>query len=77
MASVREVTVLAHPTKFGKIATLRQAPIGNVRRAITDSEVLKSEVAALRERRMELEGTSLDSVRVGNGSLQETSEVWR
>ena len=60
IASVREVAVVAHHTKLGKIATVRQAAIGRVRRVITDSAVLKTGVSALRERGLEVEVASLD-----------------
>jgi DeoR/GlpR family transcriptional regulator of sugar metabolism len=36
MASAREITVLADHTKFGRIATVRQAPIERIRRLVTD-----------------------------------------
>lgn len=55
MASAREVNVLADHTKFGKIATVRQAPIERVYRVVTDSGVRESDVASLRESGTEVE----------------------
>ncbi len=55
MASAKEVTVLADHTKFGKIATMRVAPIERVRRLVTDRGVPEATVAALREQGVEVE----------------------
>jgi DeoR/GlpR family transcriptional regulator of sugar metabolism len=60
MASAREVTVLADHSKFGKIATVRQASIERIHRVVTDSEVGPAHVAALREKGVEVEVASLD-----------------
>jgi DeoR/GlpR family transcriptional regulator of sugar metabolism len=54
MAAAREIIVLADHTKFGKIATVRQAPIEKIRRLITDSGAPEASVAALRERGVEV-----------------------
>ena len=54
MAAAREIFVLADHTKFGKIATVRQAPIEKIRRLITDSGAPEASVAALRERGVEV-----------------------
>jgi len=48
MASAREITVLADHTKFGRIATVRQAPIERIRRLVTDSGVPEAQKRALR-----------------------------
>ena len=58
MASAREVIVLADHTKFGKIATMRVAPIAQVRRLITDPGIPESTLAALREEGVEVEVTA-------------------
>ena len=60
MASAREVNVLADHTKFGKIATVRQAPIERVHRVVTDSGVRETEVSSLREKGTEVEVAALD-----------------
>ena len=60
MASAREVTVLADHSKFGKIATVRQASIERIHRVVTDSGVGPAHVAALREKGVEVEVASLD-----------------
>lgn len=58
MASAREVIVLADHTKFGNIATMRVAPIEQVRRLITDSGTPESTLAALRKEGIEVEVTA-------------------
>lgn len=55
MASAKEITVLADHTKFGKIAMMRVAPIGRVRRLVSDSMVPEAVVADLREQGIEVE----------------------
>ena len=55
MASAKEITVMADHTKFGKIAMMRVAPIGRMRRLISDSMVPEAVVADLREQGMEVE----------------------
>ena len=59
MASAREITVLADHTKFGRIATVRQAPIERIRRLVTDSGVPEASVEELRERGVEVEVVSI------------------
>jgi DeoR/GlpR family transcriptional regulator of sugar metabolism len=59
MATAQEITVLADHTKFGRIATVRQAPIERVRRVVTDSGVAEADVTGLRERGIEVEVVSL------------------
>jgi len=54
MASAREINVLADHTKFGKIATVRQAPIERVYRVVTDSGIRESDAASLREQGVEV-----------------------
>ena len=49
MAIAREVTVLADHTKFGRIATMRQAPISGVRRLVTGAATPAEIVQAIRE----------------------------
>lgn len=63
MASAREITVLADHTKFGKIATVRQAPMERIHRVVTDSGVGPAHVAALREKGVEVEVASLEGAR--------------
>lgn len=60
MASAREINVLADSTKFGKIATMRQAPIERLHRVVTDSGVGDADVASLREKGVEVEVAPLD-----------------
>ena len=60
MASAREITVVADYTKFGKIATVRQAPMERIYRVVTDSGVGPAHVAALPEKAVEVEVASLD-----------------
>jgi DeoR family transcriptional regulator of aga operon len=60
MDSAREITVLADHSKFGKIATVRQASIERIHRVVTDSAVGPAHVAALREKGVEVEVASLD-----------------
>lgn len=55
MASAEEVIVLADHTKLGKIATMRVAPLGRVRRLITDRNAPEAALAALREGGVEVE----------------------
>ena len=50
MGAAREVTVLADHTKFGRVATMRVAPIARVRRIVTDDKVPPDLLTALRER---------------------------
>jgi DeoR/GlpR family transcriptional regulator of sugar metabolism len=59
MASAREIAVLADHTKFGRIATVRQAPIERIRRLVTDSGVPEASVEELRERGVEVEVVSI------------------
>lgn len=54
MAIANEVTVLADRTKFGRIATMRQAPITDVRRVVTDSGAPPPAVEAIREQGVEV-----------------------
>jgi DeoR/GlpR family transcriptional regulator of sugar metabolism len=58
-ASAREITVLADHTKFGRIATVRQAPIERIRRLVTDSGVPEASVEELHERGVEVEVVSI------------------
>ena len=60
MASAREINVLADHTKFGKIATVRQAPIKRVSRVITDAGVRETDVMSLREQGVEVAVATLD-----------------
>ena len=55
IASAREVTVLADHTKFGRVATMRVAPIERVRRLITDRRTPEATLTALREQGVEVE----------------------
>ena len=55
MAAAGEITVLADHTKFGRIATVRQAPLERIRRLVTDSKLPHESVAALRDRGVEVE----------------------
>lgn len=55
LASVRYINVLADHTKFGKIATIRQAPMERVYRVVTDSGVPDEDVVALRDLGVEVE----------------------
>lgn len=57
MNVVREVTVLADSTKFGRVATMRVAPINAVHRVITDSAVAQEDVETLRD-----QGVTVDVV---------------
>jgi len=54
MASTREIIVLADHTKFGKIATMRQAPIKSIQRLVTDSGTPDRYITALREQGVEV-----------------------
>lgn len=54
MAVAREINILADHTKFGKIATVRQAPIERVSRVITNHEIPQTTVASLREQGVEV-----------------------
>jgi DeoR/GlpR family transcriptional regulator of sugar metabolism len=49
MASVREVVVLADHSKFGRVATVRVAPLMRIRRIITGRELPTEDVELLRE----------------------------
>jgi DeoR family transcriptional regulator of aga operon len=62
MAAAREIIVLADHTKFGRIATMRQAPMERIRRVITDTGIPETYVTALRER-----GVDVEVVQVGQG----------
>ncbi len=55
MSVAREITVLADHTKFGRIATMRVAPIERVHRVITDSGVPSEDVNTLRDRGVAVE----------------------
>jgi len=55
LSVAREVTVLADHTKFGKIATMRVAPIKRVQRVITDGGVAEDQVATLRDQGIAVE----------------------
>jgi DeoR family transcriptional regulator of aga operon len=74
MAAVREITVLADHTKFGKIATMRQAPIERVQRLITDWQTPESALTALRTQGVEVieaareSGTKRSSEALSNDS---------
>lgn len=48
MNVVREISVLADNTKFGRVATVRVAPINAVHRVITDNDVAQEDVETLR-----------------------------
>ncbi len=50
MSAAREVTVLADHTKFGRVATVRVAPIAHVRRIVTDDKAPPDFLTVLRER---------------------------
>jgi DeoR/GlpR family transcriptional regulator of sugar metabolism len=60
MTIAREITVLADHTKFGRIATVRQAPIERVLRVVTDPGVPDAIVRSLGERGVEVEVASPD-----------------
>ena len=49
LASAREITVLADRTKFGRVATVRVAPMARVRRIVTDAQLPDDHLIALRE----------------------------
>ncbi len=53
--AAREVVVLADHTKFGRVATVRVAPLSRVRRIITGCELASAEAALLRERGVAIE----------------------
>jgi DeoR/GlpR family transcriptional regulator of sugar metabolism len=55
MEVAREIIVLADHTKFGKIATIRVAPIKRVHRVITDSGVAAEDVETLRDQGVDVE----------------------
>ena len=55
MAIAGETTVLADHTKFGRIATLRQAPITAARRLVTDAGAPQPIVEAIREQGVEVD----------------------
>ncbi len=54
MAIASEINVLADHTKFGCIATMRQAPITGVQRLVTDVGASPSDVRAIREQGVEV-----------------------
>lgn len=54
MAAAQEITVLADHTKFGRVATMRQAPLERVHRIITDTGVSEATTKALREQSLEV-----------------------
>jgi DeoR/GlpR family transcriptional regulator of sugar metabolism len=60
MASAQEITVLADHTKFGKVATMRVAPIERIRRLITDVGTPQASITALREQGVEVELVSTE-----------------
>ena len=60
MAIAREITVLADHTKFGRIATVRQAPIERILRVVTDPGVSDAIVTTLCERGVDVEVASPD-----------------
>lgn len=60
MASAQEITVLADHTKFGKVATMRVAPIERVWRVITDVGTPQASITALREQGVEVELVSTE-----------------
>jgi len=55
MAAAREITVLADQTKFGRIATVRVAPITRVRRIVTDTGIAADHLAGLREQGIDVD----------------------
>ena len=55
MAIAGEITVLADHTKFGRIATLRQAPISGVRRLVTDAGAPSAIVEAIGDQGVEVD----------------------
>lgn len=57
MAIASEITILADHTKFGCIATMRQASITDVQRLITDTEAPLSDVQAIRKQGVEVHVT--------------------
>ncbi len=59
MSIAGEITVLADHTKFGRIATMRQAPITGVRRLVTDAETPPEMVDAIREQGVEVDVVEL------------------
>jgi DeoR family transcriptional regulator of aga operon len=65
MAAAREIIVLADHTKFGRIATMRQAPMERIRRLITDTGIPETFVTALRERGVEIEVVQIGQGRAG------------
>ena len=52
LAATSDVTVLADHSKFGRVATVRVAPIRTARRLITDSGAPTADVARLREQQV-------------------------
>jgi DeoR/GlpR family transcriptional regulator of sugar metabolism len=60
MAIAREITVLADHTKFGRIATVRQAPLERILRVVTDPGVSDDTVTTLCERGVDVEVASPD-----------------
>lgn len=55
MAAARETIVLVDHSKFGKVATVRVAPISRVQRVITDNCAPSHELDLLRERGLEVD----------------------
>lgn len=69
MAAAREIIVLADHTKFGRIATMRQAPVERIRHLITDSRVPETYVTALRERGVDVEVVEIGQGRMGGAGV--------
>jgi DeoR/GlpR family transcriptional regulator of sugar metabolism len=55
MSAAREVVVLADHTKFGRVATVRVAPLARIRRLITGSETPPETVRLLQEQGIAVE----------------------
>jgi DeoR family transcriptional regulator of aga operon len=72
MASAQEITVLADHTKFGKVATMRVAPIERVQRLITDTGTPEASITALREQGVEVEVVSAETERNGKVFQKDT-----
>ena len=60
MQIVGEVVVVADHTKFGRIATMRQAPITGVRRLVTDEGAPSEMVDAIRDQGVEVHVAEVD-----------------
>ena len=60
MQIVGEVVVVADHTKFGRIATMRQAPITGVRRLVTDDGAPTEMVDAIRDQGVEVHVAEVD-----------------